>query len=720
MGARTNVASNERFSKKQRVSRNSKSVVANSQNSSVTSESSQQACDQTATPESPAQFDFAAWASTLIDKLGPGLRDEDRALLNSQIRGIANKNQLASALPPDPTAVTIVRSQQHLRQVIELLAKAPEVAIDLETSSLDPLAGEIVGVGLSAACGNYYVPINHRFEASGLLRPDQLPLETVATALRLGELPLVAHNAKFEYRWLRRHAGIECRFVWDVMLAARLIASHLGAELKELGSRELDVPDWSLSQQEMKRMQFLPIEQAARYCAKDCYYTLELMRRQQLCASLSLFLMKEVELPLVPVVARMEDSGYRISLDHFEQLRQQILPVQEQKLKEIREVVGEHFNPNSAKQLRELLYDRLNIKVIQITKKGQPATGKKVLGRVSKEHPVAGKILEYKKLKKILSTYCKDFDDIGEDGRLHTAFNQLDTTTGRFSSPSIIQTIPKSIEFKIRHGFVASDSCSIVAVDFKQQEMRLLAQVSEDESLRSAIDDGIDLHGLAARKVFSLQCEANEVEAKHPEERGKVKAIQFGLIYGRTAYTIAETLGISTEDAEQLIESYFKQYPKVQKHIDGVHTKLMKHGFVEDVFGRRRYFPDIQKEQPRRNQRRMSTQQWTLRKKTDEAKREAQNFVIQGAAATITKLAMLRCDEYIRTKHPGIKMVLQLHDELQFEVPNPLVGQFTQDLPDLMCNLGLDRFGFVVPMEVEIKVGPSWGEAKKVEGLKHE
>jgi DNA polymerase I-like protein with 3'-5' exonuclease and polymerase domains len=227
--------------------------------------------------------DFSAWATRLIDELPEDTPADELALLHSQLRSLTTRVPAADLLPPDRTAPHVVRDRKSLKQVAAQVVGADEVVIDLETSSLDPRSGEIVGVGLATASVNYYMPIGHRFAETGKLRPDQLPLYAVVRDLCLHQLPLVAHNAKFEFRWLRHHAGVSCRFLWDVMLAARLLRSDLPAELENLAIRELDVPNWGLTKADIARLQFLPIERVARYCGKDCRYTLELYWRQRSC-----------------------------------------------------------------------------------------------------------------------------------------------------------------------------------------------------------------------------------------------------------------------------------------------------------------------------------------------------------------------------------------------------------------------------------------------------
>jgi len=228
-------------------------------------------------------FDLADWALHLVSELPDDIPDDERALLDGQVRAIIAQAGVADPLPPDPTAPQVVRDHKALKRVTGIVGDAAEVVIDIETSSLDPTSGEIVGVGLATEAGNYYLPVNHRFEDSGLLRPDQLPLDVVVRGLGLAGRPLVAHNAKFEFKWLRRHAGVACTFAWDTMIAARLLRSDQSAELKDVAARELDVPDWGMTRVDIERVQFLPVDRVARYCAKDCRYTLEIYRRQRSC-----------------------------------------------------------------------------------------------------------------------------------------------------------------------------------------------------------------------------------------------------------------------------------------------------------------------------------------------------------------------------------------------------------------------------------------------------
>jgi DNA polymerase I len=426
-------------------------------------------------------------------------------------------------------------------------------------------------------------------------------------------------------------------------------------------------------------------------------------------SGLNSFLMHEVELPLVPVLADMEDTGYAIDADHFDRLRGQLEPQRQQLVKEIEQVSWAGFNPASPGQVADLLFERLGLPVLKHTETGKPSVDEETLTSLKGKHEVVPHILRHRELTKVLSTYCA-IPQKARAGRLHVEFKQLGAETGRLSSNSIIQTLPKNDEWCLRRGFTANTGCRIVAADFVQQEMFVLAAVSHDQSLQDAIKDNIDLHGLAAVKLFDLDCAPQEVKKLHPAKRDRAKAIQFGLIYGKGPSSLARDLGIPQEEATALLDDYFKAFPAVKAFIDDVHGRVARDGFVDDLFGRRRYLIDAQLTRPRKRYDRMSQAEKDIVRKINGAKRAAQNFVIQGAAATITKLAMIRCHRHLLTDHPDIRMILTLHDELHFDVPQAEVDHLAGELPDLMCHLGLERFNFHVPLAVEVKTGPTWGD----------
>lgn len=409
------------------------------------------------------------------------------------------------------------------------------------------------------------------------------------------------------------------------------------------------------------------------------------------------YLMEKVELPLIPVVVQLEANGYMIDCDYFNALKARLEPEQVSVLLDIQAIAGEDFNPNSSNQVAKLLYEELGFPVSKKTKKGSSSTDEESLNLLLGSHPVVEKILEYKKIGKIISTYCNFPNEVDDDSRLRSEYSQLGTVTGRFTATKKIQTLPKNDRYGIRDGFIASPGFKIVGADFDQQELYILASVSKDAVMLDAIARGVDLHGLAAKKVFSLDCEPSEVKHKYPEKRGQVKAVQFGILYGSGAQSLAQKLSMSLESAEGLIEDYFKIFPQVKSFIERNHDFTVKHGWNVDVFGRRGFFPDAQL----KAKSKLSSREAALR--------QAQNFPIQAAGATITKLAMIRCYNHIQEFHPQIKMVLSMHDELQFEVPDEEVDHFAAELPVLMTDLEIESFGFNIPFQVTVNSGKSWG-----------
>jgi DNA polymerase-1 len=428
---------------------------------------------------------------------------------------------------------------------------------------------------------------------------------------------------------------------------------------------------------------------------------------------LSRFLMEGVEVPLLPVVADLEEAGYAVDVAHFRALRERFGAEQAAVTARLREAAGTDFNPASSDQVAELLYDRLGLPVARRTQTGKRGVREedlRALPTVSEEATSAvALVLRHRRLDKLLGTYCSIPDKVGPDGRFHPEYNQLGAETGRFTSRSVIQTPPRDGASGVRDGFVAAPGRRIVAADFDQQELVLLAALSRDEALLDAVRAGVDLHGLAAVRVFGLGCDPNEVKTRFPAERGRIKAIQFGIIYGKSAAALAADLKLSREGAEALVKGYFESFPGVKTLVEKAHEQARREGVVVDVFGRRRPLPEARYRRPRKSFDRLSPGEKDALRRAGHALRAAQNFVIQGAAATVTKLAMLACHRHLRDHPEDGRMVLTLHDELHFEVPQARVAPFAALLPGLMTGLGLGRFGIDVPLHVSVKEGPSWG-----------
>jgi DNA polymerase-1 len=434
------------------------------------------------------------------------------------------------------------------------------------------------------------------------------------------------------------------------------------------------------------------------------------------------FLYHEVELPLVAIVAGMERAGYLIDKRVFEDIDRRASAVLPPLVRQLRDdhqlVVGKGADAAVA----TLLYETLGLPVIMRTKRGSPSTDAEALLHLA-EHPeakphrdVINVIIRVRQLQHALD-FCRLRHQVDSDGRLRVQFNQIGTVTGRMSSPSLMHTIPRPGEFNIRQAFRAADGHQIVTADYDCQEMRVLAHVSGDESLRRAFLDGHDLHGEVAVSVFNLKCLANQVKMKYPKQRALAKSVGFGLLYGGTAKSLSRRLRCDEDRALEIQGRLYDRYPSVQPFIAEVHQQLREFRYVDDMFGRRRHFPSSASPVKTSARTKRSAGVRTQKQASDaEMARQAQNFVIQAAAATITKLAMIRVDHRIRKAYPGVKLILALHDELQFEVPDDVVEPFAAELPLLMSDLGLaERFGFTVPLPVNVQVGPNMGSLKPLE-----
>lgn len=650
--------------------------------------------------------DFTVWANGLVESNVDNLSKAQFALLKSQIAEVEGL-PVERQLPPDPTQPTIIRSEGDLAQLAAAVGQTQQVTINLLTTSDSCRDGEIVGMGLAIENSTFYVPLHHRFRDSGGIRPDQLPAPKVFLTLRLHDKELVAHDAKSELRWLQHYNPKQHKFDWDTRLAGKLLQPSQSVDLESLATRELDVPAWRLNSERNDEISFRPIDEVARSCAKNCWYTSLLSNQQRKDERIEL-LMRDVEIPLAPTVTQMEDAGYQVDVESL-QRNQQTIELELQELKrQIADLSGdEEFNPNSSKQLQNLLFVQLGLESKEVTSTGQKSVGDSVLSRFVDEHGVVEPIRKYRKLSKLRSTFQAVSNGVDPDGRLRVRFDQLAAETGRIASKSLIQTLPKAGPFNIRNCFKAASDCLIVKADFAQQELCVLAFIAGEKNMLDALAKGTDLHGLAAVMVFNLDCEANDVKRHYPEQRDKIKAIQFGLIYGQSAFTLASDLGISRQDAEELVEEYFSQFPAVKAFIQEVHGKVVGDGYIDDMFLRRRYLPDAKLAVPRRQ----SVERNEIFGQVKKAKRAAQNFVVQGPAATITKLAMIRCDQRIQDSYgEAARLILTLHDELQFEVHENVADKFAGELPQLMCELEWAGEKLPIPLAVEVEVGPSWGE----------
>jgi len=598
--------------------------------------------------------------------------------------------------------VEVVDTPEKLTALSQRLAAAEQIAVDTETTSTDPMLAELVGISLAVEPGKgYYIPVGHRTGA------PQLPLETVIEALRPAlsdpRIPKVGHHLKYDGLVLANHGLDLTPCAFDTMIAEWVIdpgGRSLG--LKDMAARYLDAQMTHIEELIGKgkaqiSMAMVPVENAAPYAAADAEVSLRLKDRLQErleeCGATRLF--NEVEMPLVPVLMEMERAGIALDVDYLRSmgaiLRQRMHEIEE----EIYGVVGYPFNLNSTQQLSKALFSTLQLQPPDRRKKtasGHYSTSAEVLEMIRKQHPVVESIIEYRELAKLLSTYVEALPEQinPRTGRVHTSFSQTGAVTGRLASSNPnLQNIPTRTELgrKVRHAFVAAPGNLLLSVDYSQIELRIVAHMSKDKAMLTAFQQGHDIHAATAAAIYHIP-----LEQVTRDQRRNAKSINFGLIYGMSAFGLTRSTDLTLAESENFLKAYFQQFPGVKAFLDGLRRQAAQQGYVETLLGRRRYFPDLAN---LRNQ--------SLRNREE---REAINAPVQGTAADIMKLAMIRVhDELHRSGLKG-RVLLQVHDELLLELPENELDATRR----LVCQAMENAFPLSVRLETEARAGKNWGD----------
>ena len=603
-----------------------------------------------------------------------------------------NSQPLSS--PPCPAEYRTVLDRSALEAVVDALHETEAFAVDLETTSLDPITAEIVGIALSPApYAGYYIPVGH----DALGSPEQLPLDTVLGALRPlieAEVPgLRGQNLKYDIAVLSRHGIRPAGIQFDTMIASHLARpDERRHNLKSIAETYLGYGMSTYEEVAGKQGAFaaVPVDAATNYAAEDAEIVQRLYeplsRAIDEVGARSLF--DDVEIPLVSVLARMEKNGILVDpcvlAAQGEELRRELEIVEA----DLEEMADGPFNAASPKQVAEVLFERLRLPVIDRTKTG-PSTSARVLTELAVHHPLPGKLLVHRELKKLLNTYIDQLPKVinRQTGRIHTSFHQTATATGRLSSSDPnLQNIPTRSEVggRIRQAFVAPSGSLLVSADYSQIELRLFAHFAEDDRLLEAFASGSDLHRLTASHVFGVsESEVTEVQ------RTTAKRINFGILYGISPYGLARDLGTTQAEAKTFIDRFFDAYPRARETIDRLVARATELGYAETILGRRR---------PLRN----LTSRNVGRRNFD--RRNAVNTPIQGSAADVIKLAMLGIDRAIESGELSARMLLQIHDELIFEVPETACDDA---VPRIVASM-VDVLPLKVPLEVKTAVGPDW------------
>ncbi len=636
---------------------------------------------------------LAARLEKLTEKLrgGPGV--EQLTLFSQEVQRVGQ--------PTPPSHKTIVvDTPEALQKLVKTLMSAGVIAFDTETTSTDPMRADLVGISLAVQEDTgYYLPVGHR-------TGRQLPVKTVVDALRVPltdeRIAKAGHNLKYDATVLARNGLRVVPLSFDTMIAEWLInPSSRNLGLKNLAWTRLGVEMTRIEEligkgKSQVTMDQVAIEEAAPYAAADAVSTLRLMPllQKDLAAQNAERLLKELEMPLVPVLMDMEIAGVALDVTFFEQMSAELQGRISELERQIYDAVGEQFNLNSTQQLSKILFERLNLAPpdrSRRTSSGHYSTSADVLEELRGQHTVVDLILEYRELSKLKSTYV---DALPQQinpttGRVHTSYNQAGSVTGRLaSSDPNLQNIPTRTDLgrRVREGFVAGKDQVLLSVDYSQIELRIVAHMAGDEAMLDAFRAGQDIHATTAAAIYGVP-----LEAVSKEQRRHSKAINFGLIYGMSSFGLSRTTDLTLAEAEEFVKAYFKQFPGVKRYLDGMRHIAAEQGYVETLLGRHRYFPGL-KNQTNANIR-------------NREEREAINAPIQGTAADIMKLAMLRVPPALQAAGLRARMLLQVHDELVLECPRGELIRTKQVVQDVMES----TYQLSIPLLTDARWGVNWG-----------
>ena len=640
------------------------------------------------------ELEFKSW----INELESGTGNSSEAHREKEVS--------TAALSPEPSEIntnySTILDMSEFDAWVERLKGADVFAFDTETTSVNAMEAQLVGLSFAVQAGEAaYVPVAHDY----LGAPEQLPRDVVLQKLKPiledESKSIVAQNLKYD-RTVLANCGLTIRAqVFDSMLESYLFNSVAGRhDMNSLADRCLGrttIHFEDIAGKGAKQLTFnqIALEEAGPYAAEDADICLQLhhffwpkLNKESGLAKLY----HEIEGPLESVLSKIERNGALIDADAMFAQSEEIAARLQQLEVEVHDKAGQAFNLSSPKQLQEILYQKLELPVLKKTPKGQPSTAEEVLVQLADDYEIPKLILEFRGLAKLKSTYTDKLPVMinQSTGRIHTSYHQAVAATGRLSSSDPnLQNIPVRTEEgrRIRKAFVAPEGQRIVAADYSQIELRIMAHLSQDKGLLNAFQQGQDVHSATAAEVFDV----DHAEVT-PDQRRKAKAINFGLMYGMSAFGLGRQLQIPRNEAQAYMEIYFDRYPGVARFMEQIRAEAADQGFVETLFGRRLYLPDINNRQAQRRQ---------------AAERTAINAPMQGTAADIIKLAMIEVDSWLDKSGFPAKMIMQVHDELVFEVDEDKVDAFAAEISEKMqCAASLDA-----PLIVDVGTGMNWEEA---------
>jgi DNA polymerase-1 len=658
---------------------------------------------------------------TLVDRLPPSTRAKPsvEAGPGGQLALFGEEAPAASAVEQEPSPYAIIDSEAALVGLLQTLQTAQLIAFDTETTSTDAQQADLVGIALAWGEGlSAYVPVGHQLPTvNGQLSmanessPAQLPLERVIGALKpvleSGGIEKTAHNAEYDLTMLRRYGIDVAGPLFDTMIAQFLIdPGSRGLGLKNVAWQRLGVEMTPISDligtgKKQTTMDFVPIPVAGRYAAADTDMTWRLVSilRRELDELKLTGLFRDLEMPLTPVLVDMQMAGILLDVPFLQQmskdLRRRLLEIEQ----EIVKLVGYNFNINSTQQLSDVLFGTLGLPTqgLKKTQSGHYSTAAGVLEDFKGLHPVIDLILEQRQITKLVSTYVDALPAQvnPHTGRLHTSFNQAGAETGRISSNNPnLQNIPVRSELgrEIRRAFVAAPGAKLLAADYTQVELRILAHISQDAAMLAAFRAGVDIHRATAATIYGVP-----LEQVTSEQRSIAKMVNFATSYGVSAFGLASRTSLNRTEAQAFLDAYFQTYPGIRRYVDETIRTAREQGYVETLLGRRRYFPILKSRGGSAPDR-------------QQAERAAINHPIQGTAADIIKMAMIRLHATLREQGLKSRMLLQVHDELVLEAPDGELAEVASIVREVMEG----AYTLDAGLTVDVEVGPNWFEMEKV------
>lgn len=590
----------------------------------------------------------------------------------------------------------LIDNKEKMIELREKILGSKFCSFDTETTSVDPIEGELVGMSFSIEEGEaFYVPISPKFEEA------QKQVNIFNNILENENIVKIGQNIKYDIIVLKKY-GIHVKGeIFDTMIAHYLINPELRHNMDYMAETYLNYQTIHIDEligprgKNQLNMRDLSPQAICNYACEDADITLKLKHKleEEIKSNKLEKLLYEIELPLTKVLADMEYTGVRLDTKALKESSESVTNELKNIENQIFEFAGHEFNVNSSKQVGEVLFDRLKIvEKAKKTKTGQYTTSEEVLESLRDTHPIVEKILEYRGLKKLLSTYIDALPLLinPKDGKIHTSFNQTVTATGRLSSSNPnLQNIPiRDAQGKeIRKAFISDNNCTFLSVDYSQIELRLMAHLSQDPTMLEAFNSGEDIHAATAAKIYKV-----DIKEVTSDMRRKAKTANFGIIYGISVFGLASRLTIPRQEAKELIDGYFETYPKVKEYMDNIIAQARETGYVETLLGRKRYLPDI-------NSRNATVRGY--------AERNAINAPIQGGAADIIKIAMNNIFERFEKEQIKSKMTLQVHDELIFNVPQDELLHVKQIVIEEMEN----AYKLSIPLKADSGFGTNWLEA---------